>query len=39
VKEFRIVQMKVSTLLEGEIVAKEYKYTVNFKNSSPEPTV
>jgi hypothetical protein len=29
--------MKGVALLQGEVIAKELKYTENFKKSSPEP--
>jgi hypothetical protein len=35
---FKVIQTKGIALLQGEIVAKESKYTENFqKSSSPEP--
>jgi hypothetical protein len=34
---FKFVQTKRIALLQGEIIAKEYKYTENFLKSSPEP--
>jgi hypothetical protein len=35
---FNFVQRKEKALLQGEIIAKEYKYTENFeKSSSSEP--
>jgi hypothetical protein len=34
---FKFIQMKWNTLLQGEIIAKEKKYTENLKKSFPEP--
>jgi hypothetical protein len=36
-KGFKFVQMKGIAPVQGEIIAKELKYTENFEKSSPEP--
>jgi hypothetical protein len=36
-KGFRIVDIKGNSLFQGEIIAKEEKYTEIFLKSSPEP--
>jgi hypothetical protein len=32
---FKFIQMKDGALLQGEIIAKEFKYTNIYKSSSP----